>query len=310
MDGGKRSYDKPPGTEPPPISEPLSNAEARLRPQPDAEQPPSSVPIASAFSVPPPIDADVGPVAIRSVSPTTDHPVAAQDVARSRLEAESPTVFAAADPAPSPGEVDAGPVTPSLAQSTDDSAVSQDRPRVLASEPLVFTGERPPGGVEHHGPEAMEPALRIAYGIVFAVLALSALGLIYVHFLHHTGEQNPSRSDGVTTTLAAGPTTTIPDVPTALQSSPDAAAAALISSWKDGNRTTALTVATPVAVSTLFAAPYASGLAIDRGCSTAFSPIVCTFGPPGGASPSDPIYEVSVSESAGGWYVSSVKIEN
>jgi hypothetical protein len=60
----------------------------------------------------------------------------------------------------------------------------------------------------------------------------------------------------------------------------------------------------------LFATPYASGMAIDRGCSTSAPPVVCTFGPPGGASPTDPIYQVYVSQTARGWYVSSVKVEN
>jgi hypothetical protein len=69
-------------------------------------------------------------------------------------------------------------------------------------------------------------------------------------------------------------------------------------------------VATSAAVATLFSVPYASGLAIDRGCSTSFSPIVCTFGPPGGASPTNSIYEIMVSQVAGGWYVSSVRIEH
>ena len=259
---------------------------------------------------PPPIEGDVGPVGTRSAVGTSD-PGVTQGAPRSKPVAEAPSAFAVAHRVPLPAEVEAGSVaTRPTAQTTDDSAVPPDRPRALAPENVAFTGDRSPGGVGYHRPEKLEPPLRIAYGIVFAVLALSVLGLIYVHFLHHAGEQNPSRADGVTTTMAAGPTTTTPDVPTALQPSPDAAATALISSWKGGNRTTALTVATPVAVSTLFAAPYASGLAIDRGCSTAFTPIVCTFGPPGGASPNDPIYEVLVSESAGGWYVISVKIEN
>ena len=90
----------------------------------------------------------------------------------------------------------------------------------------------------------------------------------------------------------------------------EAAAKALVSSWSTNNRSAGLAVATTTAVATLFGTPYASGLAIDRGCSTSFSPIVCTFGPPGGASPTDPIYEIMVSRVVGGWYVSSVRIEN
>jgi hypothetical protein len=99
-------------------------------------------------------------------------------------------------------------------------------------------------------------------------------------------------------------------LPAALQPGAEAAATALVSNWSTGNKAAALTVATPAAVTDLFAVPYTSGLAIDRGCSTTFMPIVCTFGPPGGASPNDPIYEIDVTKAAGGWYVSSVKIEN
>jgi hypothetical protein len=76
------------------------------------------------------------------------------------------------------------------------------------------------------------------------------------------------------------------------------------------NRLGALAVATPSAATTLFSAAYTSGGAISRGCSTSFPPIVCTYGPSGGASPTDPIYQISVTQAAGGWYVSSVKIEN
>jgi hypothetical protein len=69
-------------------------------------------------------------------------------------------------------------------------------------------------------------------------------------------------------------------------------------------------VATASAVAALFAGHYTPGLAIDRGCSVAFSPIVCSFGPPGGAAPSDPIYEIYALRAPGGWYVSAAKINN
>jgi hypothetical protein len=105
-------------------------------------------------------------------------------------------------------------------------------------------------------------------------------------------------------------TTTTLALPTALQAGAEAAATALVSSWSTGNKAIALTVATPTAVADLFASTYTNGLAIDRGCSTTFMPIVCTFGPPGGASPTDPIYEIDVTKAAGGWYVSAVKVEN
>jgi len=72
----------------------------------------------------------------------------------------------------------------------------------------------------------------------------------------------------------------------------------------------ALRVATAQAVATLFAVPYPSGLAINRGCTSAFPPIICTYGAPGGGPVNAPIYQVSVSQAPGGlWYVSSVEIE-
>jgi len=159
-------------------------------------------------------------------------------------------------------------------------------------------------------PEAMSRSLKIAYAIVLGVMGLSLLGLAYVH-LHHSGSGHPARASLriTTTTLAHGGTTTVA-LPTTRSPSAGAAATALVSSWSTNNRTAALAVATSTAVATLFNVPYASGLALDRGCSTSFSPIVCTFGPPGGASPTDPIYEIIVSQVEGGWYVSSVKIEN
>jgi hypothetical protein len=153
----------------------------------------------------------------------------------------------------------------------------------------------------------MSRPLKIAYSIVLGLLALSLLGLAYVH-LRHSGDGHSARATPPTTTLAHATTTT--GVPTTLSPSADAAATALVSSWSTNNRSAALKEATATSVTTLFSVPYAGGLAIARGCSTSLSPIVCTFGPPGGASPTDPIYEITVSQASGGWYVSSVKIEN
>ncbi len=160
-------------------------------------------------------------------------------------------------------------------------------------------------------PEPLSQPRKIAYIVVCAVLAVSVLGLAYVH-LRPTGSGHSTQAAKPTTTSSAprATTTTTVALPSARQPGAEAAATALISSWSTGNKTAALTVATPTAVADLFAAHYTSGLAIDRGCSTTFMPIVCTFGPPGGASPTDPIYEIDVTQAAGGWYVSSVKIEN
>jgi hypothetical protein len=193
---------------------------------------------------------------------------------------------------------------------TDDSAVAGERPRVAVRGVADFADCPSTPAVERRGPETPSHPLKIAYGIVFVLLALSALGLIYVH-LHDTGGRELTRSEGATTPSSARPTTTTTlALPTVLQTAPEAAATALVSSWSTGNKAAAITVATSAAVTTLFAAPYTSGLVVDRGCSTTFMPIVCTFGPPGGASPTDPIYEIMVSQVEGGWYVSSVKIEN
>lgn len=156
--------------------------------------------------------------------------------------------------------------------------------------------------------EVMSRPMKIAYAVVLGLLALSVIGVVLVHVSHRSNASvAPTTSTTTTTTVA---TTTTATHPTALSPTASAAAAALVSSWSKNDRAGALTVATPTAVATLFASPYASGQAIDRGCSTSFTPIVCTYGPPGGASPTDPIYQVLVSQTSGGWYVSSVKKEN
>jgi hypothetical protein len=61
-------------------------------------------------------------------------------------------------------------------------------------------------------------------------------------------------------------------------------------------------------VAALFAVSYpGAGLALSRGCSTGFPPIVCTYGPPGGADPTDQVFEISAAQDAAGWYVTSVR---
>jgi hypothetical protein len=125
---------------------------------------------------------------------------------------------------------------------------------------------------------------------------------------------HPSQDASTTaaTTVApstAAPTTSTTLVPPAPQPSPDQAAAQMVGAWAAGDRTAASSVATRSAVDQLFAAPYpGAGLAIPRGCSVAFPPIVCTYGPPGGGSAAASLYELYVSQSPKGWYVSSVSI--
>ena len=138
---------------------------------------------------------------------------------------------------------------------------------------------------------------------------------IVVAFVN-TGTKNPeaaapSTSEAHKTTTTLPPTTTTTAVPVAPQPNAQEAASALISGWATGNRPVAMSVATAQAVATLFAVPYPGGLAVDRGCSAGTAPIVCTYGPPGGASPNDSIYSLSLLQaSGGGWYVDSVQIES
>jgi hypothetical protein len=122
---------------------------------------------------------------------------------------------------------------------------------------------------------------------------------------------NAPTSSTTTTTVPASTTTSVPAaVPPSPQASADDAARGLVGAWANGNRPAALTVATTDAVNTLFGVPYPPGLAGDRGCGAGASPVVCTFGPPGGGNPNDPIYSLTVTQTpAGTWYVSSVRIQ-
>jgi hypothetical protein len=116
-----------------------------------------------------------------------------------------------------------------------------------------------------------------------------------------------------TTTVAKKPprktTTTTRALPPSPQSSPDAAATVFMQGWIAGNRAQSASVGTGGAVATLFATPYAQQPVVDRGCSDAFAPIRCSWGPYGGGS--GDIYEVTLASTAsGGWYVSGVTIES
>jgi hypothetical protein len=108
-----------------------------------------------------------------------------------------------------------------------------------------------------------------------------------------------------TSTRTSPPTTTW--VATSPQRTAEAAADALVAAWAEGNRAAAAAVASPQAVAALFAAPFpGASLTIPRGCSSTFTPVVCTFGPAGGSASSDPIRQLSVSPATAGWFVSSV----
>ncbi len=271
MDGGRTSYDRPPTHAPPPAPEPPSSLEPEPRPAPE----PSST-----------LEPEPPPAAV------------------------TPPALAAPATAVGADQVAALPTAPATETDTEHSAVTRERPRVAAPAVTDFVDGRSALGAEDRSPEPLSRPLKIAYGIVFVVLALSVLGLVYVHVRPNGGGHSTHSAAPTTTSSAPRTTPTTVALPTKLQPGADAAASALVSSWSTGNRAAALTVATPAAAAALFRVPYASGLAVDRGCSTSFTPIVCTFGPPGGASPNDLIYEIDVTQAAGGWYVSSVKIEN
>jgi hypothetical protein len=104
-------------------------------------------------------------------------------------------------------------------------------------------------------------------------------------------------------------TTTTVRVPVAPQPSAADAAAALMSGWSTGNRPVARSVATSRAVATLFAVRYQPGQSISRQCTTAFPPIICSYGPPGGGPVGDPLFQLYLAHTSKGWYVSSVVIE-
>jgi hypothetical protein len=122
-----------------------------------------------------------------------------------------------------------------------------------------------------------------------------------------------STTSATTTTTATTvlvPTTTAAVVPPAPQPTAETAANALVANWASGNRAVALRVATPDAVATLFAVPYPRGLAFDRGCTSAFPPIVCTYGPPAGGPTNAAIYQLYATQAPAGWYIGRVQIES
>jgi hypothetical protein len=173
---------------------------------------------------------------------------------------------------------------------------------------LVPYADRDPGSWDVEVPPHSR-FVKGVYVVVLAAMAASAVALLIVHLSPHKSHPHGAAAATTTTTTTAAATTTVP-LPPAPQPTAAAAAAALISSWAAGNQAAALSVASAPAVTMLFARQYSSGLVIDRGCSVAFSPIHCTYGPPGGAPPTDPIYQIDVVQEPGGWYVSSVTINN
>ncbi|HET6914847.1 MAG TPA: hypothetical protein VFH56_02040 [Acidimicrobiales bacterium] len=139
-------------------------------------------------------------------------------------------------------------------------------------------------------------------------LLVTALGAMIV--LGSCGNSEAPRSqETVPPTTATPVSATAPPTTswsaTAPQPSPDSAAARLISAWSTGNQALARTVASPSAVSTLFAQPYPAGYLQARGCTTGANPGTCTYR----NTRTDAIYEIQVTSGASGWYVSAVTPE-
>jgi hypothetical protein len=285
-DGGVNSYDKPPSSVPPAaavgasVQHSESQSAALLKPQ-ESQQALAPEPQRSIARKPPPVQVPqphlVGPPPQSVVAPEPQ-----------KSRASQPAVPA---------------VAPDVIRSLRDANPS--------SHVRVQSPRRPPNPGRHPMP-AMSRPTKVAYVVVLTAMVASGIALVAVHVGgkgHPTASPSSTTTTKPATTTSVEPTTMVP-LPSALQPSATVAAARFIGSWAAGNRAEALTVGTTAAVSTLFAAHYSSGLVIDRGCSVAFSPIVCTYGPPGGAAPTDPVYEIDVLQAPAGWYVTSVTIDN
>lgn len=220
-----------------------------------------------------------------------------------------PTSFGSGQP-PFESEPALLPAVEVREQSANGSNGSSARKPERKPEPVQVT--RPTTPVCPPSPPMTRPT-KYAFIAVLTAMTASALVVGVTHLESHgTSPSAASNAPASTSTThpATGATKTTVALPAALKPTPAAAAAALIASWAAGNQAQASSVAMSPAVTTLFAGRYTPGLVIDRGCSVAFSPIVCTYGPPGGAAPTDPIYEIDVVQALGGWYVTTVKIDN
>lgn len=153
--------------------------------------------------------------------------------------------------------------------------------------------------------------------VLVAVLTFSLAVLAGCGSKGHTASKQPTTSttarstttsSSTTTTTVPASTTTTVAVPPAPQPSAEEAAQTLINGWEAGNQQLALRVATHAAVATLFAAPYGGQEMVARGCTDAFPPLYCSYGPPGGGS--GDLYELEVTSVHGRWYISSVTVEH
>ena len=208
--------------------------------------------------------------------------------------------------------VPVAPVAPAPAPTPTPAPAPEESPATTAPAELPADeqapGARPPAG------DRWRAAGIVALIVVALVIVFMAFHSSAKPTANATGHRRlTSTTVGSQATVTSAPSTTVTTAaatpPSSPQPNPDGAATILVSSWASGNQAKALTVATPQAVASLFGAHYQSGLAGDRGCSVGGPPVTCSFGPPGGASPTDPLYSLTVSQApGGGWYVSAVQI--
>ncbi len=117
-----------------------------------------------------------------------------------------------------------------------------------------------------------------------------------------TAPAAPSTTAAPATTTTVDSSTPPPDP----QPSASQASAVFMDGWMAGDRARSATVATPAALATLYATAYAGQPLNDRGCTDAFPPIVCTWGPYAGGSGA--IYQVQLTQQGSDWYVSGVTV--
>lgn len=162
-----------------------------------------------------------------------------------------------------------------------------------------------------------------------AFLAALALALALAALLAGCGgpRLHPGAAPGETTSPAAGstttsvsttttlptttttlPTTTTTGVPAHPESSPFLVTRSFLDAWIADDRAAAAAYATPQAVATLFAGRYDGEFLNDRGCSLPGpNPVICAWGPLGGSSPSEPLYDLTVRPAGSNWYVAAVR---
>jgi hypothetical protein len=148
-----------------------------------------------------------------------------------------------------------------------------------------------------------------------AAWLLAAAALPWAAAACGSGGKSPGASPTTTaaTTSTTAPTTTVPATtsttaykPATTEPTPDDAAYQLVTAWGDGNRAQAARIASPAAVGSLFAIPYPGAYLQFRGCSSGFSPASCIYRNVNANS----IIDVYATRVAGGWYISSVTLEN